>query len=152
MTGNATQKATFRSITWAYRFWRACHHPSLRATQVALGAARIGIACGLRLTAHPGTAGIWFTSEQGVALLLDEHVNRPGHVSGTLEQAIADVLAKDAPPDPSRWTDADEANLINAYVTRRDATNMTDPAGRAQHIVQFMLAGKLSDRRGSFVS
>jgi hypothetical protein len=145
------KKETFRSITWAYRFWRACHHPSLRAAQVAFGAARTGIACGLPLNTQPGTTSTWLTSEQGAALLLDEHVNRPSHVCDTLEHAIADVLAKGAENDPTLWGDREEAQLIHAYTTRRDDSNMTDPAGRAQRIAQSVLAGKLSDKRGSFL-
>ena len=60
----------------------------------------------------------------GIALVLDEHVNRPGHVPGTLETAIGNLAGN---PDPTNWTDAQEGELIDLYIDARNDTNMTNP-------------------------
>jgi hypothetical protein len=146
---DAAAKARFRNKEWAYRFWRAGHHPGMRMAQVTVAAERIGIARALSVRAH--TASSWLTSEQGVALLLDEHVNRPGHLPGTLETAVKEVVDGGSPDDPGRWGQSDEAALIRAYVAARDRTTMTDPMGRANRIAAWVLAGRLSDAWGSFV-
>jgi hypothetical protein len=143
-------KAQFRSKEWAYRFWRAGHHPSFRTAQVSLAAERIGIARALKVRGH--TAASWLTSEHGVALLLDEHVNRPGHLPGTLEKAVDQLVSSGSPDDPARWGQNEESMLIRAYADARTRTSMTDPVGRAKRLTASMLAGKLSDARGSFVT
>jgi hypothetical protein len=145
----ATEKEQFRSKEWAYRFWRACHHPSMRAAQMTLAAERIGIARALPMRGH--TIASWLTSEHGVALLLDEHVNRPGHLPGTLEGAVNALVNDGSPADPERWGQSEEAALIRAYVDARGQTTMTDPMGRAKRIAASVMAGRLSDDRGSFV-
>ncbi len=141
----AEGKTQFRSKEWAYRFWRAGWHPSMRAAQVSLAADRIGIARALPVLTL--RAADWLTSEQGVALLVDEHINRPSHVSETLERALNTVSAS----SPEAWGNEEEALLIRAYVNARASTNMTDPMGRANRIAAWVQAGKLSDARGSFV-
>jgi hypothetical protein len=147
---NAAAKAQFRSKEWAYRFWRASHHPSLRTAQIRLAADRIGVARALPVRGH--TAASWLTSEHGVALLLDEHVNRPGHLPGTLATAVDELVAGGSPDDPARWGPNEEAALIRRYADARGRTTMTDPMGRANRIAAAVLAGKLSDARNSFES
>src|SRR5712671_188559 len=95
------------------------------------------------VAAHP--VGDWLRSEYGVALVLDEHVNRPGHVPGTLGAAINRLPG---PIDPASWGDADEAALIARYIDARNATTMTDPAPRADRIGKCVSGGSLSDKRG----
>jgi hypothetical protein len=147
---NAEAKKTFRSKEWAYRFWRAGHHPSLRAAQVRLAAERIGIVRALPVLAH--TAGSWLTSEHGVALMLDEHINRPNHLPGTLESAVNELIRDGMPADPTGWNQDNETKLILSYIDARAQTNMTDPMGRANCIAGSVMEGKLSDERGSFVT
>jgi len=147
---SADAKEQFRSKEWAYRFWRAGHHPSFRTAQVSLAAERIGIARALPVRGH--TAASWLTSEHGVALLLDEHVNRPGHLPGTLEEAVDELVSSGSPDDPARWGQNEEAMLIRAYAEARTRTSMTDPVGRANRLAASRMAGKLSDARGSFVT
>jgi hypothetical protein len=142
-----TEKAQLRDATWAYRFWRAGHDETVRACEAALAASRIGTF--LQRPAAGHTVGDWLTSEYGVALVLDEHVNRPGHVPRTLESAIGDLSGT---IDLSQWGDREEANLIDRYIAARDGTNMTDAANRAIRIGDCVHRGELSDRRGSFVS
>jgi hypothetical protein len=135
-----------REIVWAYRFWRAAHHPSLRLRQFEFAASRLD---------RFQTANVlgrhlreWMNSELAMALVLDEHVNRPGHVPGTLEVAITSLGVEGS--DPGAWSDQEERSLIDAYLEKRQATNMTDSSGRAAKIEDFVRLGKLSDARGSF--
>jgi hypothetical protein len=141
----AQDKEALRSADWAYRFWKAGQNDGVRAAELDFAAARVpGF---LRLPVAGRAVRDWLSSEYGVALLLDEHVNRPGHVPGTLKNAIDGL-----PPgtDPARWGDAEEADLILRYIAAREATNMTDPAKRATSIGDCVRAGTLSDKRGSF--
>jgi peptidoglycan hydrolase-like protein with peptidoglycan-binding domain len=144
----SADKDVFRSVTWAYRFWRSGHHPSMRLSQLNLAAGRI------KRFSAAATAGRplrdWLSSELGIALVLDEHVNRPGHVPGTLRNART-ALGSAVPPDPSGWTTADERKLIDAYIAKRNATNMTDPGKRSDKIIDFVGRNQLSADRNSFV-
>jgi N-acetyl-anhydromuramyl-L-alanine amidase AmpD len=145
---DGASKDALRSVAWAYRFWRAGHHPSVRSAQLDLAAARIrrfiDAAVGGR------TVAAWLTSELGVALVLDEHVNRPGHVPGTLSDALTG-LGQLAQRDPADWTTDDEARLIEAYLAARAKTSMTDSDGRATRIKACVTNDTLSEARGSFV-
>ena len=95
------------------------------------------------------TVADWLTSEYGIALVLDEHVNRPGHVPGTLETPIGNLPGN---PDPTNWTDAGERQFIDLYIDARDETNMTNPKQRAANITRCVHDGALSAKRGSFVT
>jgi hypothetical protein len=143
----AADKDKLRAVEWAYRFWRAGQDDTVRACELNLAAARVSGFLRQLVAGHP--VGDWLSSEYGVALLLDEHVNRPGHVPGTLKSAVDSL-----PPgtDPTGWGDPEEADLIGRYITAREATNMTQPAERAISIGDCVHAGTLSDKRGSFVA
>ena len=143
---SAADKTPLRGADWAYRFWRAGHHPVIRACQLTLAASRIDRFLTLPVAGRPLNA--WLSSELGIALILDEHVNRPGHVPGTLAAALAAQGLAGA--DPGGWTGADEASLIAAYLTARAPTSMTDSQKRADHIAACVTAGELSGDRGSF--
>ena len=136
-----------RSIDWAYRFWRAGHHPEVRNAQIAHAQNRI------ELFANAPASGRlvrdWFTSEVGLTLVLDEHVNRPSHVPRTLAAALSKLFGPDS-PDPTNWRDVDEQRLIDAYLEERETTSMTDSFLRGQKIVELARAGMLSSARGSF--
>ena len=73
----AADKQTLRGIEWAYRFWRAGHHASMRSCQFELAASRVARFAELEIHGQPVRA--WASSEFGVALMLDEHVNRSGN-------------------------------------------------------------------------
>ena len=94
----------------------------------------------------------YVTSEAGVALLLDQHVNRPGHVPKTLAQAVDRLARERGTDDPTSWSDPDERELIEAYLALRAGTNMTDSDKRAQVVLDTVSRGVISDRRGSFVA
>jgi hypothetical protein len=144
---DAADKDQLRDVEWAYRFWRAGHDDTVRACQINLAAARVTRFIRAPVAGH--LVGDWLSSEYGIALVLDEHVNRPGHVPGTLKRGI-DKL-KLSGTDPTGWGDQEEDNLISAYKTAREATKMTDPAKRAKGIEGCVDSGMLSKNRGSFV-
>ena len=138
-----------RSASWAYRFWRASHHPVVRWCQIELAIRRIGSFADKLV--HGCTVREWLSSELGMAMLLDEHVNRPAHVPGTLDRALGDMLLSGGlRADPTSWDEDDERRLLERYVVLRDATNMTNPHKRASVLFDAVIQGELSDRRGSF--
>jgi len=91
----------------------------------------------------------YVTSEAGVALLLDQHVNRPGHVPKTLAAAVAE-LPKRLAAKPGAWKDKQERDLLERYLELRAATSMTASDKRAQVVLDAVSRGVISDRRGSF--
>ena len=141
-------KEVLRSLEWAYRFWRAGHDDAVRAAQIRHAIDRINV-----FYRNPGKriagrfVGDYVTSEYGVALLLDQHVNRPGHVPKILARAVDQVGGG----NPSRWGFAEEKRLIDRYLALRLRTSMTDPAARAQRTRAAVSEGRASDERGSFV-
>jgi hypothetical protein len=141
----AAEKTPLREALWAYRFWRAGHDDTVRACELKHALSRIDDFMGLQLAGgRPVSA--FLTSEIGVALLFDEHVNRPGHVPGTLRDGLN---ASGLSQDPTGWTDADEATLLQNYIDKRNLTNMTSSAQRAAAIFAIP-AAQLSRGRGSF--
>jgi len=145
-------KAPLREAEWAYRFWRAAHDDTVRICQIELALARIDAFYDESITVLAGgttrTVNQYITSEFGVSLLLDEHVNRPGHVPDTLEKGILDYVSDTHRADPATWTTDDERNVIQAYIRIRNETNMTGSQKRAEKIAQD---GHVSTQRGSFV-
>jgi peptidoglycan hydrolase-like protein with peptidoglycan-binding domain len=147
MTGK--DKTILRTATWAYRFWRAAHHPVVRSAQLAQAASRFDQFATKIIEGHPVSA--WLTSELGMAHLLDEHVNRPSHVPDTLAVALRAVLAAgSAKRDPAQWSTKVEEKLVQEYLRRRAGTTMTDSPARANRLASLASAGKLSTERNSF--
>jgi hypothetical protein len=103
--------------------------------------------------AHPISS--YVTSEQGAALVLDQSVNRPAHVAGSFGRALDRFYAANpkAPADPATWTAEQRAQyepkIIANYIAERNATNMTDPQDRADHLTNAKSG--LSAAPGSFV-
>lgn len=145
-------KAPLREAEWAYRFWRAGHDDAVRICQIETALARIDAFYDetITLPANGTTRSVnqYITSEFGVSLLLDEHVNRPGHVPGTLEKGIIEYVSDTHRADPAAWTTDDERDVIQAYIRIRNGTNMTGSQKRADKIAQ---SGHVSAQRGSFV-
>ena len=146
---STAQKERLRTPDWAYRFWRAGHDDRVRRAQVDHAMARIQVF--YRSPARrigERFVGDYATSELLVALLLDQHVNRPGHVPQTLAQAIGKLQG--APADPGVWTDTQERKLCELYLQFRALTTMTDSQKRADSIRRGVAQGLISDRRRSF--
>ena len=140
-------KEQLRAAAWCYRLWRAGHDDAVRRCELVHAASRVQQF--LEKVTNGRTVGEWLTSEYGIALVLDEHVNRPGHVPATLGTAIGNL-----PPhqDPSQWGDADEAALIDLYIEARNQTKMTNPQLRSANITGCVHDRTLSDARGSFIA
>ncbi|MEO3475541.1 hypothetical protein AAFN86_27055 [Roseomonas sp. CAU 1739] len=144
-------KAPLRGHLWAYRFWRAAHDAAVRRAYVRVAIDRIPVFYGPAVAALDGrTIGDFMSSEEAVAHLLDQHVNRPGHVPQTIAAAITAVIAATGKSDPAGWSDAEERATLAHYLELRRGTSMTDSDGRAQRIKDVVRSGRLSDRRGSF--
>jgi hypothetical protein len=144
-----SSKAQLRSVDWAYRFWRAAHHTSVRRAQIALATERINRFSGLDVAGHRLQS--WVSSELGMAMLLDQHVNRPGHVPATLTEAVRSVRASGAvPARPADWTEEHEHRLLETYIVLRGKTSMTDQLRRAHRLFAKAQQGDLSDDRGSY--
>lgn len=144
-------KAILRSLPWAYRFWLAGHNDVVRRVQIQYAAWRIHRFYRRPRWAYRGRViGDWLTSEYAVALLLDQHVNRPGHVAKTVAKAVAALEAEIGVTDPSGWGFAEEKRLIDHYLTIRARTSMTDSQQRADRTRKVIADGNASDERGSF--
>jgi hypothetical protein len=152
LVANAGDKQNkLRTLEIAFRFFSAGHHDTMRQVEVEYAASRID------LFYREPTRKIlnrfiadFVSSEFGVALILDEHVNRPGHVPGTLAGAVNQFIASTGKNDPATWNDQDETSLLSVYIQRRANTSMTDSNARANRIRQAVANGLASDKRGSF--
>jgi hypothetical protein len=144
-------KEELRKPIWAYRFWRAGHDRSVRSCQVAQAADRISAFYRIK-RAELGNHSIadFVSSEYGVALLLDQHVNRPGHVVQTVARSLAQYAANGGARDPANWRDEDESRLLKIYLEQRKQTNMTDSQKRADVVDASVRAGRLATGRNSF--
>ncbi|WP_055076066.1 LysM peptidoglycan-binding domain-containing protein [Pseudanabaena sp. 'Roaring Creek'] len=94
------------------------------------------------------------SSEFGVALLLDHHVNRPSHVI----PCVADALSRSGltPTQVAQGSADNEALIIQNYLTLREtfggANAMTKSRERAELIRKEIATGNLSPQRFSFRS
>jgi len=147
----ANRKGQLRTHLWAYRFWRACHDTEMRRAQLALAMSRIDTFYNKAISGRNGrSVKDYISSEYGVALLLDEHVNRPGHVPKTVMAGVDRFVAESKKEDPAKWTDRDEAAVLTEYLAKRADSGMTDSSARAKRIAACAKSGTLSTQRGSF--
>ena len=152
MIRSPAQKAQLRQAPWAFYFWRAGQDEEVQAMEIKHALGRLAqfydtdgyTAAGHRLSAL-------VTSEYGVGLLLDNHVNRPAYVRKCLERA----LERTGLGDPSGWGTEEERRLVDAYLDVRvtyGSSPMTDAVKRARVTKKYLDRGVISDRRGSFKS
>lgn len=145
------QKQQLRSLDWAYRFWLSGQDDTVRLAEVEHAMDRVDLffRCPECLV-NTRFVGDYVSSEYGVALLLDQHVNRPGHVPGTLARAVSTLVGQLGADAPQGWQDAQEQKLLTLYLQKRAQTSMTDSDGRAKKILDAVRAGLASDKRGSY--
>lgn len=147
----ADKKNKLRTLEMAFRFFRAGQDSAMRQAEIEFAASRIDLFYRQANKKINGLfVGDFVSSEFGVALILDQHVNRPGNVPSTLAGAVSQFITSTGKSDPTTWTDEDEAKVLNIYIQRRNATTMTDSQNRANRIRQAVNNGLASDRRGSF--
>lgn len=140
-------KAQLRQAPWAFYFWLAGQDPAVQAMEIKHAICRLDQFYSTdRYKVGEHLVSDLVTSEYGVGLILDQHVNRPAHV----KSCLAEALKVTGLPNPRGWSTADEHTLIEAYLKIRVSTSMTDPEKRARVTKKYLTNGTISDRRGSF--
>lgn len=145
-------KDKFRQPEWAFRFWQAGQDPFVKTVQVEHAISRLkNFYFQQKIKGH--LLSDLITSEYGVALILDHHVNRPGYVMPSVESAMAATGLT----NPANWTTAEEEKLLNSYLTIRQNyptpdKAMTDAKKRGEVTKKYLRQGVISAERGSFKS
>lgn len=158
---NRTVKETFRSSEWVYRFWRAGLDQKVQATEISHGLSRLKNFY-WKWKIHGFALSEIITSEYGVGLILDNHVNLPLLV----KLAVRDAMTETGLMNPTNWTTVEEERLIEAYLKKRAQTlyrteedraakkrgvgPMFNPNGRAKVTLKYVEKGLISKERGSF--
>ena len=151
---SGADKAMLREHVWAYRFARAGADIEVQAAQILHAINRINQFYFVKSSKLDGYAlADLITSEYGVALLLDNHVNRPGYLRGCVAAALersnltADKMALGG--------DEEEQLVVKNYLDIRQTYGkypMTDARQRASVSRGYVVDGIISDSRGSFIS
>jgi parallel beta-helix repeat protein len=148
--GTSNQKEQLRTPVWAFHFWLSGQDPVVQATEIRHALSRINTF--YRSDSYRVKENFiadLVTSEYGVSLLLDNHVNRPGYIKPCLEKALDQTRLG----DPRDWDTAAERKLVEVYLKIRETHGrypMTDAAKRAAVVKRYLDDGILSDERGSF--
>lgn len=151
LLSSSSAKNELRELIWPWRFKQAGLDDRVRQVQLehALARAKVFLHAP-NVQVRGRDIGAYVTSEYGVAQLLDQHVNRPGHVKKVLTQAV-DALAGELDVSrPDQWSDAQEARLIQVYLEKRARTNMTDGVERAARVKRKLDKGVISAARHSY--
>lgn len=151
---SAADKSMLREHIWAYRFARAGADIEVQAAQIRHAVNRIKqffYVSSSKLNGY--SLADLVTSEYGVALLLDNHVNRPGYVYGCMAAALdrSNLSAEEL----SRGGDEEEQLVIKNYLDVRETYGkhpMTDARQRASVTRGYVVDGIISASRGSLVS
>ena len=143
-------KEQLRLAPWAFYFWRAGQDPAVQALEIKHALARLDHFYSTeRYKVGEHLVSDLVTSEYGVGLILDNHVNRPAYVKACLAKALKQTGLS----DPKEWGDDEERALIDAYLKIRVThgnSPMTDAEKRARVTRKYLTKGTISDRRGSF--
>ena len=148
---SAEAKQQLREPAWAFYFWRAGQDPAIQAMEIRHALARLEHFYDTDAYTVAGRYRVadLVTSEYGVGLILDNHVNRPAYVKACLAAA----LDRSGLGEPASWGSEEERRLIDAYLDIRETYGrypMTDAAKRARVTRRYLANGTISDRRGSF--
>ena len=148
---DAAGKSSLRSLPWAYWFWLAGHDDNVREIQTLHAMERIDLFYHLdNRKIGKFYVSDYITSEYGVALMLDQHVNRPGHVPRIMGDAVKALDSEFQIDDPQSWGDEEENRLIEKYLELRARTSMTDSTDRAKKIFKQVESNVISNKRHSF--
>lgn len=145
-----TLKELLRTYEWAFYFWLAGQDTAVQSVQIQHALARIDIfyrSENYKIKQY--FISDLISSEYGVGLLLDNHVNRPGYLKDCLIMAFDEANLS----DPGAWGDDEEKELISHYLKIRKTHGkypMTDAEKRAQVTGKYLKNGTISDKRGSF--
>jgi len=143
-------KARLRHAPWAFYFWLAGQDPDVQAMEIKHALGRLDQFYNTsRYKVGNHRVSDLVTSEYGVGLILDNHVNRPAYVKTCLAKALAQTRLG----NPGQWGTEEERKLIDAYLKIRvtyGRSPMTDAEKRAKVTKKYLTNGTISDRRGSF--
>jgi LysM repeat protein len=151
---SAADKSMLREHIWAYRFVRAGADIEVQAAQIRQAVNRIQqfyYVKSARLSGY--SMADLITSEYGMALLLDNHVNRPGYVIGCVAAALerSNLSAEEL----YRGGDGEEQLVIKNYLDVRESYGrypMTDARQRAAVTRGYVVDGIISASRGSLIT
>jgi hypothetical protein len=148
-------KELLRNYEWAYYFWHSGQDPLVKSVEIDHALSRIDTfykSGGYKVSYKGNKYYIQdiITSEYDMALILDNHVNRPGYVRGCLEQAVEKA---NPPEDVSKWGTDQERSVIDAYIEIRKTYGkypMTHAEKRAEVVKKYLDNKTISHERGSF--
>ncbi len=146
-------KEALRSPTWAFYLWKSGQDPVVQSIEVQHALSRINTfyrSSGYQVDGHDIADVI--TSEYGIGLVLDNHVNRPGYIKRCLQKAVeqAGLIGS----NPKNWDTAQENAVIEVYLKIRETFGrfpMTHAANRAKVTKKYVDQGVISNERGSFM-
>ncbi len=151
---SAQQKSVLREHIWAYRFAQAGSDQQIKAQQIAHAVGRINQFYFTKSTKLKGyKLSELITSEFGVALLLDNHVNRPSYVLPCVASAIASCGFQ--PEDMLQGDSDQERQVIEKYLEIREnhgRNPMTNAAHRGEVTQKYTQMGIISNHKNSFKS
>ena len=144
----STDKEQFRSAHWSFIFWKGGHNKFIQAIEVEHALSRLKtFYWKMKINGFP-IADI-ITSEYGVGLILDNHVNRPGYVKPCIRQAMQETGLM----NPKTWGTREELKVIDAYIRIRatyGGSPMTHANKRAAVTKKYVTKGIISNERNSF--
>ena len=143
-------KELLRSYNWVFYFWKSGQDQLVQSIQIQHALSRLNRfyqTDKVKVNGH--FISDLVSSEYGVGLLLDNHVNRPGYVKPCLEKAMNQTGLS----NPINWSTSEERKVIDAYLKIREnygSSPMTNAKNRALITKKYVDKGIISDRRGSF--
>jgi len=150
---STADKDMLREHIWACRFARAGADIEVQAAQIQHAANRIHQFYSVKSSKLQGYAlADLITSEYGVALLSDNHVDRPGYVRSCVAEALqrSNLTAADL----SEGEDEEEQLVLKNYLEIRETYGsrpMPDARQRAAVTRGYVVDGIISAGRGTFV-
>lgn len=143
-------KENLRSNQWAFYFWKSGRDPIVQSIQIEHASSRLKTFYrSSRYKVDDYFIADLITSEYGMGLVLDNHVNRPGYVAPCLKAA----MEHSGLGNPAAWGTDEELRLIDTYLKVRSSYGkypMTDAVKRAAVTRKFLENGIISAERGSF--
>jgi hypothetical protein len=151
---SAMDKEMLRDHIWAYRFAIAGSDTKVQVMQLLFTINRLKQFYFRKSQNLAGYAlSDLITSEFGVALLLDNHVNRPGYVTGCVAEAIKRSNFE-YNEFANGGNDMEDTTLQN-YISVRETYGkypMTDAIRRADATRRYLDDGTISAEKGSFLT
>jgi hypothetical protein len=147
-----SEKENLRDIIWSFYFWKSAQDPLVQAVQIQHALSRLDAfyrSPSYRVAGHD-IADI-ITSEYGIGLILDHHVNRPGYIKSCLHKALQQAGLENS--NPKHWSSREENQVIEHYLQIRAGhgrSPMTDAVKRAGVTRKYLDRGLISAERGSF--